>query len=314
MRILITGVSGFVGSALVAKLLARGEDELFGISRSRPRAVAEGHGRATLVWRSIDVRDRDAVAAFVARVRPEGVFHLAALAHPADCERDPEGARAVQGGGSAALFDALADGTRVVLASSAQVYGTPQRSPIAEDAALAPRTAYGRAKLMAEEIARAAAERGKEVVIARPFNHSGAGQSARYVLPALARSLRAALQGGTPVTTGNLFPRRDFLHVDDVLAAYELLLREGTPGSAYNVCRGEGVSIGEALDELQRIAGSNVPTRTDPALVRDGDPAEIVGDPGRLAALGWRPRKSTRDLLREVWNASGTLGGPLEPR
>jgi GDP-4-dehydro-6-deoxy-D-mannose reductase len=293
VRTLVTGASGFVGGRLLERLRERG-DELFALSRRPPR-VAEG-----VSWRAADVTDREAVARVVAEVAPERVFHLAALAHPGECEEEPERAFATQAGGTAAVLAALPASARVLLVSTSQVYGVPASSPVSEEAPLAARSVYGRSKRAAECVARRFARGGAAVVIARPFNHSGPGQSARYVLPALVAAVRAARAAGEPVRTGNLFPRRDFLHVDDVLDAYELLLERGVPGGAYNVASGEATAIGDLLAEVQRRLGTALVAVPDPGLVRPGDPEEIVGDASRLRALGWAPRRDVTRLVADV--------------
>ncbi len=299
VRTLVSGASGFVGRALLARLLDAGETELFGLSRTPPEDAL----LQRIDWRGIDLRDADAVRRRVDEVRPERVFHLAARAHPMDCERHPTEAFAVQVGGTGNLLAGLEPGTRVLLASTAQVYARGTPSPIPENAPVGPTRVYGLSKLAAEGLAGAASERGVEVVIARAFNHSGRGQSEDYVLPALAASLRRAIEAAEPVRTGNLFPRRDFLHVSDVLSAYEHLVSEGEAGTVYNVCRGEGTSIAEVLEELVRLAGVEVETEIDPGRARPDDPPEIVGDPTRLRSLGWSPQVGVAALLSEVWNA-----------
>jgi nucleoside-diphosphate-sugar epimerase len=125
------------------------------------------------------------------------------------------------------------------------------------------------------------------------------------VLGALAAAVRAARERGAPLRTGNLFPHRDFLHVDDVLDAYERLLAQGAPGAVYNVCRGETRSIGELLAGLQRRLGFAGEPVLDPSRARAADPPLVCGDPSRLAALGWRPRVSWEALLDDVAAGGG---------
>ena len=240
---------------------------------------------------------------FVREVNPEQVFHLAALAHPGDCRLGPERAFEMQVTGTAALLSALSPTAAVLAVSSAQVYGSNQPSPICESAELRADSPYGRSKRASEEVVQRFVSEGLRVVIARAFNHSGAGQQRRYVLPAFASRVLESRRTGEPILTGNLFPRRDFLHVEDVLDAYELLLARGESGLAYNVASGVGVSIEELLAKLQRLAGTELEVRQDPDRMRPNDPEEICGDASRLRALGWVPQHSLDDLLREVLEA-----------
>jgi GDP-4-dehydro-6-deoxy-D-mannose reductase len=112
---------------------------------------------------------------------------------------------------------------------------------------------------------------------------------------AIARGGSAAL-----VQVGDLTPVRDFSHVADVVDAYLLLLERGMPGEVYNVCSGQGLSIREALDALQELAGTHAEIRVDPARLRPTEIPWLVGDPSRLERLGWRRRRAVRDALRDV--------------
>jgi GDP-4-dehydro-6-deoxy-D-mannose reductase len=100
---------------------------------------------------------------------------------------------------------------------------------------------------------------------------------------------------------GNLAPVRDYLDVRDVASAYALLLERGEAGTVVNVCRGRGFALREYLDELIEIAGAEVRVREDPALLREVEIARLVGDPGRLSALGWRPEISPHDMLADLY-------------
>ncbi|QDU67401.1 NAD-dependent epimerase/dehydratase family protein [Engelhardtia mirabilis] len=294
---LVTGASGFVGGRLLRRLSSAGA-EVWGLAR-RPQASPPALPAER--WIRADLRDREAVIAAVQRAAPERIFHLGALASPRACDRAPDEARASNVAGTAAILEgAQAVGARVLLASSSQVYGRVE-GHIDEHHPLDPVTVYGQTKLEAENLARDYAARGLPVVIARPFNHSGPGQTTDYVLPALVEQVRVAAAKGVPIRTGNLFPRRDFLHVDDVLDAYELLIERGQAGEAYNVCRGEGLTIGEALHGIQRRLGAaDQRTEEDPERVRSQDPSEVVGVAAKLAALGWSPKVGLESLLDDI--------------
>jgi GDP-4-dehydro-6-deoxy-D-mannose reductase len=126
-----------------------------------------------------------------------------------------------------------------------------------------------------------------------------------YVVPAFLQRLRAARAAGARrVPTGNLEPVRDLLDVRDVVRAYIALLVDGRPGEAYNVARGEGVTLRELFDQLAALVGVAVDPVTDPALMRRGDIGYLVGDASKLKqATGWSPRISLEQTLREMVDA-----------
>jgi GDP-4-dehydro-6-deoxy-D-mannose reductase len=121
-------------------------------------------------------------------------------------------------------------------------------------------------------------------------------------MPSFARQLVAIARGATHpvVQVGDLTPVRDFSHVDDVIDGYLLLLERGASGEVYNVCSGQGLSIREALDVLQELAGTQAEIRVDPARLRTAEIPWLVGDPRKLENLGWGRRRLVRDALRDV--------------
>ena len=141
----------------------------------------------------------------------------------------------------------------------------------------------------------------RPVVCARPFNHLGAGQAPHFVVPSFARQLEAIRRDPTvPLEVGNLEPIRDFSHVKDVVHAYRLLLERGVDGETYNVGSGVGRSIRSVLDELRPLSGVHKEPVVVPERVRPAEIPSLVGDIGKLRALGWEPRFTVTDALRDV--------------
>jgi GDP-4-dehydro-6-deoxy-D-mannose reductase len=310
-RVLVTGATGFVGRRLLARLARRPELELHALARgaSRELEALAPAGGARVHAHACDLCERLSAIELVRRIEPQRVYHLAALAEPAACAADPLAAWRAQVSASANLLAALSgSGARMLLASSAQVYAAGQAQPLRESDRLAPASVYGRTKLAAERVAQSYARAGAWVAIARPFNHSGAGQSTAYVLPALTRSVLRAAREGTPLLVGNLHPRRDFLHVEDVLAGYERILESGAPGGIYNVATGRAHAIGALLELVQKRLSTSLTPVPDPERTRAGEADELRGDASRLLALGWAPSVSLEDLVDEL--ASAALAEP----
>jgi GDP-4-dehydro-6-deoxy-D-mannose reductase len=297
MHLLITGVGGFVGSRLARLLLTRGERVSGTYFEEVP--VVEG-----VTAYEANLLDAPAMAQAVRAAAPDAVVHLAGLSHVGESwQRMPEYFR-VNVLGTENLLAAAA-GLRVVVASSAEVYGAVPESeqPIGEERQLDPHTPYALTKAAAERLALASG-----AVVARCFNLVGPGQSPRFALPAFASQLAAVARGERePVLrVGNLSARRDFVHVDDGIEAYRLLTEGGRPGGIYNLASGRACSLAEALDRLMAISGVRARIEIDPARMRKVDLPLLLGDAGRLRALGWAPRRGLDDALADLWaEASG---------
>ncbi|MDC0709388.1 GDP-mannose 4,6-dehydratase [Stigmatella sp. ncwal1] len=306
MRVLVTGADGFAGRHLCALLRASGDEV---IEAHGPRA--EGMNSNAL---NFDIADEAAVRAAVEKARPEGVIHLAGFASVARSHGNPARVFAVNTQGTVNLLTALREAapkTRVLLVSSGEVYGpVTEGTRAVETLHLVPLSPYAASKIAAE----LAGEQffrsyGLPVVLARPFNHLGEGQDPTFVVPSFAVQLRTIAQGkASPVLrTGNLDAIRDFSHVKDVVAAYRLLLTAGVPGQTYNVCSGTARSIRSVLEEMLALSGVEARIELDPTRLRPSEIPSLVGAPDKLRALGWEPKSSVTEALREV------LGPELRP-
>jgi GDP-4-dehydro-6-deoxy-D-mannose reductase len=314
MRVLVTGSEGFVGRTLVRTLIAAGHEVWAGIRPGGPLEVPglTAAERAAVTRVPLEVLDTASVESAV-ECRPEAVVHLAAIASGADARRDVGVAWAVNAAGTARLADAVGRARErgetdpvLLVVSSGEVYGGGVDRPRREDDPLRPCSPYAASKVGAEVAAQEVGRRtGLRVVIARPFTHTGPGQSDRAVTPAFAARLRAARRSGaTSVPTGNLAPVRDFLHVQDVVNAYLALLTRGVPGEAYNVARGEGISLHDLFRRLASQLGTAAVPAPDPALMRTADIMHLVGDASKLrAATGWQPTIALDRILKEVADA-----------
>jgi len=294
MRVFVTGIAGFVGRHLVRALAERGARLSGSYVGQRPEIPGVELFEA-------DVLDRPALAAAMRAAAPEVVVHLAGLSHVGESWQRPGEYFHVNVIGTENALDAAA-GARLVLASSAEVYGpVPEgEQPITEQRAVDPRTPYALTNAAAERIV---LRRGGSV--ARVFNLIGPGQSPTFALPAFAAQLaeisRAAASALLQV--GNLAARRDFVHVADGVAALVLLAERGARGSVYNVASGRALSIDEMLAKLLRVSGVAARIEVDPARLRPIDNPLLCGDASALRALGWSPRHDVEQALRDLWRS-----------
>ena len=294
-RVLVTGAAGFVGHHLVRELESSGH-EVATTDALQPDAPA-AHGLPD--YSTADLRDGESMRALVRATRPDAVVHLAGVSFVPDGARDPSLALTVNIGGTWTLAEALAaeaPRARLLFVSTAQVYGTiPSPAPLREESPLRPLSLYAVTKVAGESLllARHAA--------ARPGNHTGPGQTPKFVAPAFARQVLSAKRGEiAALRVGNLDSIRSFADVRDVVRAYRLLLERGVPGGVYNVASPANVRIGELLDRLRALAGCDAPVETDPALWRPTDACPDL-DVSRLRAdTGWAPAFSLDDTLRDL--------------
>jgi nucleoside-diphosphate-sugar epimerase len=294
MRLLVTGASGFVGSHVLPALA-----DLF------PGAEIIGCGDEPGMEK-LDITEAPSVQALVGRIRPSGIVHLAAIAAPAAARRDPSHAWAVNHGGTLALANALAatvQGGAFVFASSAEVYGRSfDGTALDETAPLAPLNPYAATKVAAD-LALGAIP-GIAAVRLRPFNHTGPGQSADFVVPAFARQIARIEAGLQPpsMTVGRLDTARDFLDVRDVARAYALALRHALAGvtGAFNIASGTTRPIGDVLARLQSLAGIDAEVHSA-AAARLPEVVAARGDAGLArAVLGWAPAIAWETTLADV--------------
>lgn len=305
MRVLITGVSGFVGRHVARRLLAEGEAVSATFWEDDPSLPGVELFEA-------DILDGAALARVVERSRPEAVIHLAGLSHVGDSWGRMGEYFRVNVLGTENVLRA-ARGARVVLASSAEVYGAVPEAeqPIGEERPIAPASPYALSKAAAERLALALG--GGDAVVVRSFNLIGAGQARRFALPSFASQLAAIRAGrGEPVIhVGNLSARRDFVHVEAAAEAFALLARRGEGGTAYNLASGRALSMAEALDRLIRISGVEARVRPDPERMRPVDQPLLLGDPGRLEALGWKAEPGFDRAIEDLWREAAGRAAPV---
>jgi GDP-4-dehydro-6-deoxy-D-mannose reductase len=291
MRVLVSGAGGFVGPHLLRHLRDAG-DEVIGLDLEN----------------GPDLLDLDGWVEVVERHRPEVIYHLAGWSDVGGSWRHPITTFQVNALGTLSVLEAAAtleDGPRVVFVSSADVYGivAPADQPITEQHPVRPRSPYGASKQAAEALClQHHRGQGLDVVVVRPFNHLGAGQSDRFAAAAFAAQIaEAERRGGGWLRHGDLSARRDLTDVADVVRAYRSVALHGRAGEVYNVCSGSTVAMEDLLTRLVEQATVPIECTVDPARLRPVELPILQGCHDKLTeATGWRPERSLDQTLGDI--------------
>lgn len=316
-RALVTGAGGFVGQWLCRELVRRGWNVTGSSLTGDPGDALVGpDGHAGVTWRHEDLRHADVAGAAIDAARPDAIFHLAGVSFVPAAGEDPMLAFDANTGIAVRLLNVVRErrtagmlDPAVLLVGSAEQYGRHDASamPLGEHAECRPRTFYAATKMAQEAFAlEAFRSDGVRAVCTRSFNHSGRGQAKGFLIPALVDRVQAARgKAGASIAIGNTATVRDFLHVEDVARAYALLVEQGVSGRVYNVCSGEGVSVGELAAEVLRAAGVDAVLVPEDALRRTVDVPFLVGQNDRLREdTGWAPSRSRADIITDLLYAA----------
>lgn len=283
MNLLLTGASGFTGYYF------------------KKQAEAAGY----TVWPlAANLTDKAAVAVEVMRVQPTVVVHLAAISFVGYA--DEAAFYNINVLGTLNLLEALSAlpvvPTKVLLASSANVYGNCSASPISETQVPMPVNHYASSKLAMEHMALTYSDR-LPLVIARPFNYTGPRQAEHFLVPKLVSHF---VRRAPMVEIGNLNVAREFNDVRTVCSAYLALLAYGKESTTYNVCSGNVFTLSQVIDALSNLTGHALDIRKNLALARSNEVLSLCGDPSKLANL-----KSDREYNIAKYDLQDTLSWML---
>ena len=298
MRALITGFNGFVGGHLSNLLLEKGFD-VFGTDRT---------GIDSTKFFRVDITNKSDVFDLIKKIKPDYIFHLAAIASIDICEANPVLARKINVGGTENLLSACLQNNlnpKIFIPSSAHVYGIPKSLPINENHQVCPISEYGKSKLEQERASLEFFKRyGLNVFISRSFNHIGPNQSTGFVCSDFAKQIIEIEKGlkKPEINVGDLSPMRDFTDVRDIVRAYLLLLEKGTPGEIYNIGSGKGYSIKEILNILISKSNIEIEIKLDRIRFRKSEIPSLIANNKKFSELtGWKPlidiKKSISDIL-----------------
>ena len=308
--VLVTGILGFAGRALLDALADTGH-RIFGAFFEPEAPAADDPIRQAVELVSLDVCRQEQCIDVLTRIKPDFIYHLAAVVPIHLAFSNPSHTLEVNVLGTANLLEAVRKSglsPRILLPGSSEEYGLiyPHEAPVTEEQPLRPSNPYGISKVAATLLGLQYFRNfGLQVIACRPFNMTGPGQAPDYACPAFARQI-AMIEAGLcqpVIQVGSLSSKRDFSDVRDVMGACVRLLEKGTPGEIYNMCSGQAVSIREVLDRLLSMSDAKIEVRVDADKLRASENPLIVGDNRKLvAAIGYEPRYSLDQTLRDVLN------------
>ena len=291
-RVLIVGIDSFTGKHLSSHLEKVGYD-VYG-------TALKDAGRKTLAW---NVLESERFPEILKAVAPHYVIHLAGISFVA--HGNAEDFYRVNTLATERMLHALTEyqGTlhKIILASSATVYGNQGVEVLDESLCPAPANHYGASKLAMEHLALTYRER-LPLLLVRPFNYTGPGQSTSFLIPKIVDHFRRA---APTISLGNLDVIREFNDVRYVAEIYARLLRSDARGVSLNLCSGRGISIREILETMKRISDREIEVEIDPSLIRKNEIKRLVGSTERLGRIIELPTPiPLEETLRSLYEAS----------
>lgn len=290
-RLLVTGLSGFVGQHLQTWLSQHDSGWELITANQKP-----------------ELCDPDTLSAWCAH-RPDAVIHLAGQTFVPEAFRDPANTIQINLLGTLNLLQALkvaGFSGSFLYVSSGDVYGQVDEAklPIREDLPAAPRNPYAVSKLSAEHLClQWGYSEGWRVMVARPFNHIGAGQKDSFVIASVAQQIIRIHKGmqAPQLSVGDIDVTRDFLDVRDVVSAYFDILARGKSGETYNVCSGQERQIRDLIQDMAALVGIELELIQDPARMRRAEQRRVCGSYAKLHdATGWEPKITIKQTLSTI--------------
>ena len=287
-RVLVTGANGFVGRYVCDAMPCI------------PLADEQG---------SIDLRDPERITAAINNIQPDAVIHLAAQSFVPESFKDPQTTFKINFHGTFNILSALKETGftgRMLFIGSGDMYGLVDETalPIVESHPLQPRNPYAVSKVAAEALCYQWSQtEGFEIVMARPFNHIGPGQSKQFAVSDFARQIiEIKLGRRNPVlNVGDIDVTRDFTDVRDVVEAYRLLLLDGRNGHAYNVSAAQEHTLRSIIETLLKLAKVEAAIEQDPTRLRPAEQRRVCASHERLSAhTGWQPKYELKQSLMDI--------------
>lgn len=304
MRVLITGITGFVGPHLARYIHSLNEGhEIYGtvLNRSDLKNVPAG-----VLMRECELKDSVNVNRLIEEIKPDIIFHLAAQSFVKSSWESPADTLINNIIPELNIFEAVrrfAPDCIVQIAGSSEEYGQPKSTPITEDHDLLPLSPYGVSKVAQEKLGfQYYKSYGIRAVLTRAFNHTGPGRDTRFAEATFAEQIAS---GKKTLHVGNLEAIRDYTDVRDMVRGYWAAANAGVYGEPLNICSGQGYRMSEVLDMLVMISGKeDLNIEQDPARMRPSDLPVLIGDCTKFKELtGWVPLISFQKTLGDLYES-----------
>jgi len=307
-KILITGVSGFVGTYML-KFLSCKNVAVLGMDKERKKLFDDGNHKLNYEFRSLDLLDFTRLKDNIRSFMPDIIMHFASLSNVAESWKRPDYAYT----NNTNIFLNLVEAVRqlefdckILSVGSSEEYGKVEENilPLTEQNHLNPISPYAVARASQEMLSKVYVDGyGMKIYLTRSFNHIGPGQSSKFFIPSMVKQVLEANENDN-IQTGDLSIIRDFVDVRDVVRAYWMVLESGRPGSVYNICSGEGRVLRDIVLKIIELSGKQLNVVKDPNRIRPADNQAIIGSYDKIFnELGWEPKihfdQSLQDVLSE---------------
>ncbi|KKQ17960.1 MAG: Polysaccharide biosynthesis protein [Berkelbacteria bacterium GW2011_GWA1_36_9] len=284
MKIIVTGSNGFVGKHLIELLKKNKENIIF-----------------PLDFKQADITKYAEVKAYLEKIKPDQVYHLAGFASGAGKDKDLIFKVNIEG--TLNILKALkviGKPVRILLASTAYVYGN---TPVCvkEDGKIDTKSFYDQSKIKMEEEGLKYQNGKIKIVITRASNHTGPGQKLGFAVPDFCSQITKA-KDDAEIIIGNLSAQRDLFDVRDCVRAYELIMRKGMSGEIYNIGTGKTIEVKKILEMLIKISSKNISYKIDSKKMRPSDIEKNCVDSSKVSVLGWAPKIALEKTLRDTYN------------
>ena len=313
MKILVTGITGFVGSHLAEYLLTKDDIEIYGIVRWRSDTENIEHIRDKLVLSECDIRDATSVRNEIEKVKPDRIFHLAAQSYVVSSWHAPRETLTTNILGELNIFESVRElkiNPFIQIAGSSEEYGlvSVNELPVKETNLLHPLSPYAVSKVGQDLLGyQYYKSYGLNIIRTRAFNHTGPRRGEVFVCSNFAKQIAMIEKGKQKpiIYVGNLEARRDFTDVRGIVQAYWLALEKCKPGEVYNICSGRARAMKEVLDILLGLTKQKIKIKQDPKRLRPSDVPVLEGDSSKFRELtGWKaeiPFEKTLEDLLNYW-------------